>query len=66
MNAAARVQQEPTPKQVVRLPELARRLDISRRHAYMLVTRGDIRSVRAGRLILIPLDAIAEFLAGGR
>jgi excisionase family DNA binding protein len=51
------------PRQAVRVPELARRLSISRGFAFQLVTRGEIRSLRVGRAILVPVEAITEFLA---
>jgi excisionase family DNA binding protein len=58
---------EPTPpiaNAAIRLPALAARLGISYRLAYNLVARGAIRSVRAGKCILISEGSIAAFLAG--
>jgi len=52
-----------TPKQAVRVPELARRLSISRSFAFQLVSRGEIECVRVGRAILVPVAAIEKFLA---
>ena len=46
-----------------RVEEVAKMLGVSRSAAYNLVGDGYIRSVRAGRLILIPADALNEFLA---
>jgi excisionase family DNA binding protein len=33
--------------------------------AYLMVARGEIRTVRSGRAILIPKKAVQEFLDGG-
>lgn len=46
-----------------RVEEVAKMLGVSRSAAYNLVGDGYIRSVRAGRLILIPADALDEFIA---
>jgi excisionase family DNA binding protein len=48
----------------IRLPELAKRLGVCPRTAYTLVSTGAIRTVRAGKCILVPESAIAAFLAG--
>jgi len=48
---------------VFTVDELAKRLRIARSSAYALVRRGDIRSVRVGRLIRIPAEAIDQFLS---
>jgi excisionase family DNA binding protein len=42
--------------------ETARRLGISRAHAYELIARGDLPSLRLGRRILVPVRAIEELL----
>lgn len=40
-------------------------LGIGERSVYALIRSGQLRSIRVGRKILIPLSAIEEFLAGG-
>ncbi|MGE0731159.1 MAG: helix-turn-helix domain-containing protein [Acidimicrobiia bacterium] len=52
-----------TPKRTVTVEEAARLLGISRTTAYDCVHRGEIRSIRLGRRILIPLNVIDELLA---
>ena len=39
-------------------------LGIGERSVYALVRSGQLRSIRVGRKILIPLSAIEEFLSG--
>ena len=48
------------------VPELAAELRIGRNSAYNMVRSGQIRSVRIGRNIRIPRDAVDSFLAGAR
>ena len=47
---------------VLTVEDLLPILDIGRNTAYELVRCGQIRSVRAGKKIRIPKEAIAEFL----
>ena len=49
---------------VLRVEDLMPVLDIGRNAAYELIRCGQIRSVRIGRQIRVPKDAVAEFLAG--
>ena len=53
---------EETVRRTYRVEELATMLGISRAAAYNLVGAGYIRAIRAGRLILVPVDALEEFL----
>ena len=46
--------------------EAARMLGIGKTTIYRLLEAGVIRSIRVGRCRLIPVEAIEEFLAGGR
>lgn len=46
----------------LRVEDLTAILDIGRNTAYELVRSGQIRSVRVGRQIRIPKDAVQEFL----
>ena len=49
---------------VLRVEDLMPILDIGRNTAYALVRSGIIRSVRVGRHLRIPRDALIEFLRG--
>ena len=49
---------------VLRVEDLMPVLDIGRNAAYELIRCGQIRSVRVGRQIRVPKEAVAEFLAG--
>lgn len=44
--------------------EAAQALGVGRGTGYELIRRGELRSIRVGRKILIPLAAIDEFLNG--
>ena len=48
----------------ISVTEMARRLDISRAHAYRLVASGEIPSVRLGHRTVVAVRAIDEMLAG--
>lgn len=41
-------------------------LGVSRPTLYKLINDGQLRSIKVGRKILIPLSAIDEFLNGGK
>ncbi|MGH9291042.1 MAG: helix-turn-helix domain-containing protein [Acidimicrobiales bacterium] len=56
--AAAKANQRLT----VSVEEAARLLGISRGHAYALVNRGEIPSLRLGRRIVVPLGALDRLL----
>ena len=49
----------------LRVEDLMPILDIGRNTAYSLVRSGQIRSVKVGRQLRIPRDALVEFLRGG-
>ena len=49
---------------VLRVEDLMPILDIGRNTAYELVRSGRIRSVKVGRQIRVPRDAVVEFLNG--
>jgi excisionase family DNA binding protein len=44
----------------VSIPEVARRLDISRATAYRLVANGDLPSIRLGRRRVVPIAVISK------
>lgn len=48
----------------LRVEELMPILNIGRNTAYELVRSGKIRSIKVGRQLRIPRDAIEDFLAG--
>ena len=48
----------------LRVEDLMPVLDIGRNTAYELVRSGQIRSIRIGRQLRIPRDAVLEFLNG--
>lgn len=53
------------PQRLTRKPEeAAPMLGVGRCGVYALIRSGQLRSVRVGRKILIPLSAIEEFLNG--
>ena len=49
---------------VLRVEDLIPILDIGRNTAYGLVRSGRIRSVKVGRQIRVPRDAVVDFLQG--
>lgn len=49
---------------VLRMEDLMSALDIGRNAAYELVRSGQIRSIRIGRQIRVPKDAVREYLFG--
>jgi len=51
---------------VLRVEDLMPVLDIGRNAAYELVRSGQIRSVRIGRKLRIPKQAVEDFLTGTR
>lgn len=48
---------------ILKVDDLMPILGIGRNTAYALVRSGQIRSIRIGRNIRVPRDAVAEFLA---
>lgn len=48
----------------LRVEDLMPILGIGRNTAYELVRSGHIRSVKVGRQLRVPKDAVAEFLSG--
>ena len=50
-------------RRTYRVEEVADMLGVARATAYNLVKEGYIRSSRAGRLILVPVEALDEFLS---
>ena len=52
------------PERVLRVSEVAEHLDCNPHLVYRLIHRGELRAVRVGRLIRVPLSALNEYLAG--
>ena len=50
--------------EVLTVTEAARLLRLSRNSAYAAVARGELPSVRVGRRLLIPREALERFLSG--
>ena len=48
---------------VLRVEDLMPLLDIGRNTAYELIRCGQIRSIKVGRQIRVPKEAVAEFLS---
>ena len=53
---------ELSARKTYRVDEVAKMLGISRAAAYKLVDNGFLQAIHAGRLILIPVSALDEFL----
>jgi len=51
-----------TEPELISVSEMARKFGVSNQAGYKLVWDGKIRSVKVGKRILIPVDAIAEFI----
>lgn len=51
---------------VLRPEEVAKALRCGRTSIYEAIRRGDIRSVRLGRRVLVPRQALKELLEGGQ
>ena len=47
---------------VLEVPEVARRLRISRSFAYELIATGALPSIRLGRRVLVPAKLLEEFV----
>jgi excisionase family DNA binding protein len=56
--------QKPGRRLTVSVEEAAELLGISRGHAYALVNRGEIPSLRLGRRVVVPLVALHRLLNG--
>lgn len=50
---------------VLEVPEVARRLRISRSFAYELIKTGQLPGMRLGRRVLVPAKMLDEFIAAG-
>lgn len=53
---------EDSVRKTYRVDEIAGLLGISRSGAYKLINQGYIRCIRAGKLILVPVEALDDFL----
>lgn len=62
--SAPRSEKQAIERLAYRPSEVAKAIGSSRAFAYSLVQRGVIRSVRCGRAVFVPREAVEEFLAG--
>jgi len=60
--SAARVR-EPVPAMLYRVDEAAEALRLSRSQVYELIRSGQLRTVKAGRRRLVPVEALVEYVA---
>lgn len=51
------------PERVLRVSEVAEHLDCAPQLVYRLIHGGELRALRVGRLIRVPLSALNEYLA---
>jgi excisionase family DNA binding protein len=56
---------EPLNIQLLTVPQAAEILGISKSLLYQLVSRGDVKSIRIGRLIRIKTEDLLQFLEEG-
>ena len=56
----------PADKALLTVPEVAKRLHLSRRKVYAMCRLGDLSIVKAGRAVRIPAAEIDRFAAGSR
>lgn len=50
-------------RKTMTVPEAAEVLGISRNHAYEAAARGEIPSIRIGKRIVVPIDALNRMIA---
>jgi excisionase family DNA binding protein len=53
----------PVPAVLYRVDEAAQALRLSRSLVYQLIRSGQLRTVKAGRRRLVPVEALAEYVA---
>jgi excisionase family DNA binding protein len=49
-------------RRLLDIRQVAELLGCSRSYAYVLVTTGEVRSLKLGRLMRVPADAVSEFI----
>lgn len=59
------VPQQPPVRLTCKPEEAVPMLGVGKNSVYALIRSGQLRSIKVGRKILIPLSAIEEFLNGG-
>jgi len=52
-------------KKILRIKDVAARLDICLPLAYKLISEGRIASIKCGRIIRVPESALQQFMSGG-
>lgn len=53
------------PERVLKARDVADHLGCTPDTVYLLIRKGELRSIRVGRLVRIPESALAEFVRGG-
>lgn len=51
------------PRTAYSAAEVAESLRISSRHVYRLINSGELRAFRIGRRVVVPVDALDEYVA---
>lgn len=51
------------PRTAYSVPEVAKSIGFSTRYVYQLIGTGELRSIRAGRRVVVPVEALAEYIA---
>jgi excisionase family DNA binding protein len=54
--------EQKTERQALKLDEVGRRLGISRGSVYAAAKRGEVPTIRVGRLLLVPVKALERML----
>ena len=65
MNASAQEVSEIMGQPTCSVEEAAKVLHIGRTQAYRAVRSGELRSIRIGKRVLVPTQAITQLLSGG-
>jgi excisionase family DNA binding protein len=58
--------EQPIERKSYRVPEVARATGVSVAQVYKMVQDGELRSVKVGKMVLVPAAAVDELLAGSR
>lgn len=52
-----------TERRTLTVPEAAQVLGVTPNHAYIAARKGDLPTIRLGRKVLVPVDALERMLA---
>lgn len=53
-----------TPKLLLKPSEVAEALNIGKTTTHQLIARGDLKSVRIGRAVRVPVDEVERYVRG--